>query len=192
MPPYIWMPPYVWMHPLCLDAPYVWMAPVCLNAPMFGQHPYVWMPPFMFGHPVCLDAPMCMDSPPVCLDVWTPPVCLDNVWIPPYIHNIKKACFVTLRECQYAPIHLNSPCIITYFILFVHGLLAVAIFQQRSSLALLLSVVLLGTCLVKPIVLDYFVTLTRNEKVLLLDFPMYLPNLHYIYSKLLFIYFFNI
>ena len=30
--------------------------------------------------------------------------------MPPYIHNTKIACFVTLRECPYAPIHLDAPC----------------------------------------------------------------------------------
>ena len=35
-----------------------------------------------------------------------PPICLDAPW---YIHNTKKACFVRLRECPYAPIHLDAP-----------------------------------------------------------------------------------
>ena len=29
---------------------------------------------------------------------------------PLYIHNTKKACFVKLRGCPYAPIHLDAPC----------------------------------------------------------------------------------
>ena len=33
-----------------------------------------------------------------------------NVWMPMYIHNTKKACFVRLRGCPYAPIHLDAPC----------------------------------------------------------------------------------
>ena len=71
---------------------YVWTCPVCLDAPYVLMHPlYVWMP--------------------TCLDVWTPPICVDNVWMPPYIHNTKKACFVTQREDPYAPIHLDAPCI---------------------------------------------------------------------------------
>ena len=61
--------------------PYVWMLPVCLDTPQ-----YVWMP----------------------LYVWTPPVYLD-VWMPP-VHTQHKACFVTLRQCPYAPIHLDAPC----------------------------------------------------------------------------------
>ena len=28
---------------------------------------------------------------------------------PLYIHNTKKACFVRLRGCPYAPIHLDAP-----------------------------------------------------------------------------------
>ena len=109
----------------------------CLDAPVHTQHkesmlchtkrcqyaPYIWMP-HMFGWPpVCLNAPIhvdthctfgcsqCLDTP-VCLDatyIWTPLY----VWImfgcPPYIHNTKKACFVTLRECPYAPIYLDAP-----------------------------------------------------------------------------------
>ena len=124
--PYVWMPPYVWKMfgcPLyihntkkacfvtlreCPYAPYIWM-PHMFGCPnMFGYPLYVWMPP-MFG---CY------------LYVWAPPVCLDAhmfghslyVWImfgcPLYIYNTKKACFVTLRECPYAPIHLDAPCMI--------------------------------------------------------------------------------
>ena len=54
---------------------------------MHGHPLYVWMPPY----------------------VWTPPVCLDNVWMPPYIYNTMKACFVTLGDCPYVPIHLYAP-----------------------------------------------------------------------------------
>ena len=82
MPPYIWMPHmcgctmYGWIPLICLDAPlYVWMAPVCLNAP------YVWTPLYSLMSPVCLDT----------LYVWMMFGC------PPYIHNTKKECFVTLR-----------------------------------------------------------------------------------------------
>ena len=69
----------------------------------------------MFGHPVYLHASICFGAPlhvwmhplyvwmPTCLDVWTLPVCLDNVWMPPYIHNTKKACFVTLRGVSISP-----------------------------------------------------------------------------------------
>ena len=73
---------------ICLDNPlYVWMSP------MFG-HPYVWMYPEY---------------------VWT----LPYVWMPPYvwkmfgcllyIYNTKKAGFVRLGGCPYAPIHLDAP-----------------------------------------------------------------------------------
>ena len=45
--------------------------------------------------------------PPICLDT---PICLDDFWMPLYIHNTKKACFVRIRGCPYAPIHLDAPC----------------------------------------------------------------------------------
>ena len=110
------MPPHFWMHPVgldtatCLDTPiyldahlylghphmfalpqYVWMTPACLGAP------YVWTPlsmvrcPHMFGTPPCLFG------------------CPSYVWLSLYIHNTKKACFVRLRGCPYAPIHLDVP-----------------------------------------------------------------------------------
>ena len=54
--------------------------------------------------------------------VWIPPVCLDicHMFICPvyvvmkfgcllYIHNTKNTCFVRLRGCPYAPIHLDAP-----------------------------------------------------------------------------------
>ena len=56
--------------------------------------PYIWMP-HMSGYP------------PVCLNV--APVCLDDVWMLPVHTQHKKACFVTLRECPYAPILLDAP-----------------------------------------------------------------------------------
>ena len=87
MSPYIWMNPVCFECPICFDAP-----PVCLDAPIFSGCtpcmfgcPHVWM----FGHP---------------LYVWIMFGC------PPYIHNTKKAFFVTLKECPYAPIHLDAPC----------------------------------------------------------------------------------
>ena len=119
MCPYIWMPPYFWMAPVCLNAP------LCLDGPcMFVCTPYVWTHPlFAWMLPICLDAPMCghphmFGHPPVCLDtthmfgcpqyVWTPPVCLDDIWMPLYIHNTKKACFLTIRSFH-MPIHLDAP-----------------------------------------------------------------------------------
>ena len=100
---------------------------ICLDAPCIFGHPYVWTPSCMFGCPhifgclpVCLgtpyawilDALVCLDTP-LCLDAshifGCPPVCLDDVWMPLYIHNTKKACFVRLRGCLYALIHLDAP-----------------------------------------------------------------------------------
>ena len=67
--------------------------------------PYIWMPPVCWDAPICLDAPVCLDTP-IGLDA---PICLDDVWTPLYLHNTKKACFVRLRGCPYAPIHLDAP-----------------------------------------------------------------------------------
>ena len=70
-------------------------APICLDAPcMFG-----W--PHMFEHPhICLDA-SCMFGHPHMFGyspyVWMMFGCLL------YIYNTKKACFVRLRGCPYAP-----------------------------------------------------------------------------------------
>ena len=69
----------------------------------FGCPLYIWMPPYVLmplmsgWSPVCFDAPICL---PVCLDA--PFGC------PLYIHNTKKACFVRLRGCPYAPWHLDA------------------------------------------------------------------------------------
>ena len=74
--------------------PHTFWCPICLDGPLYDCMPH------MFGWtPVCLNNLICLDTP----------VCLDNVWIPPYIHNTKIACFFTLRECPYAPIHLDAP-----------------------------------------------------------------------------------
>ena len=35
--------------------------------------------------------------------------CPPYVWMPP-VHTSHKACFVRLRECPYAPIHLDALC----------------------------------------------------------------------------------
>ena len=127
-PPYVWMPPVHTQHkesmpcqtkglsicPMFGYSLYVGMPPVCLDVP------YLWMTPCTFGCPQCL--PVCLDIP-IGLDapyVWMPLVCLDtpigldvpHVWMmfgcPLYIHNTKKACFVILRGCQYAPMHLDA------------------------------------------------------------------------------------
>ena len=66
---------------------------------MFGHPLYVWIPP------VCLGALMFGCS----LYVWTPPVCLDDVWMPPVHTQHKETCSVMLRECPYAPMHLDAP-----------------------------------------------------------------------------------
>ena len=149
-PPHVWMPPCLedfWMPPVhtqhkestlchtkgCPYAPNIWMphmfgCPICLDGPL-----YVWMP-HMCGHPACLNAPY----------VWMLGICLHTpcmfgcphmfgnllyVWImfgcPPYIHNTKKACFVTLRECPYAPyiwmppVCLDAPCLNTLLYVWV-------------------------------------------------------------------------
>ena len=127
-PSYVWMPPVHTQHKEsmlcqtkgCPYALYIWMPH------MFGCPLYLWMPPMFGWPPVSLDAPICL---PVCLDtpcvwmpmyVWVPPMfgcplyawtphMLDTpyLWImfgcPLYIHSTKKACFVRLRECPYAP-----------------------------------------------------------------------------------------
>ena len=108
-------PPVCWDAPICLDGPlYVWM-PLCIRvSPMFGCPLYAWTTP------ICLDAPIYLD------DVWMPPVhtqhkeimlcqtkgvsiCPHTCGCPLYINNTKKACFVRLRGCPYAPIHLDAP-----------------------------------------------------------------------------------
>ena len=116
---YVLMSPYILMHPLhvwmstCLDiwTPlYVW---IMFGCPMHTQHKES-----MLCHtkgvsyaPIHLDA-HCMFG---CPHVWTPPyvmmpnmfehtaVCFSDVWMPLYIHNTKKACYVTLKGCPYAP-----------------------------------------------------------------------------------------
>ena len=72
----------------------------CRNAPCMFGHPH------MFGCPTYVWMPPCLDTPHVHLDA---PVCFDDVWMPLYIHNTKKACFVRLKGCPHAPIHLDSP-----------------------------------------------------------------------------------
>ena len=62
----------------------------------------------MFGHPHMFVCPMY---------VWISPICLDAPcmfgWMMfgslLYIYNTNKACFVRLRGCPYAPIHLYAP-----------------------------------------------------------------------------------
>ena len=99
-PLYVWMPPYVWIAPCMFGCPHVW-TPFCMfgcphmfgYSPVFG-HPYVWM------SPECVDTPICLDAP---MYVWKMFGCLL------YIYNTKKACFVILRGCPYAP-YIWMPC----------------------------------------------------------------------------------
>ena len=89
------------------------MPPICFGySNIFGHLPYVWMPscmfgcPHMFGHPLYVWLPLCLDAPYMFghpLYVWMMFGCLL------YIHNTKKVCFVILKECPYAPIHLDAP-----------------------------------------------------------------------------------
>ena len=124
-PLYIWMSLVYFNAPICLDTThifgyhlYVSMSPICLDIPTCLDAPCMLECPHMFGcPPVCLDVPICSSiyvwMP---LYVWTSPVCLDA---PLYVlmifgcllytHNTKKACFVRLRGCPYAPIHLDVP-----------------------------------------------------------------------------------
>ena len=85
--------PYAPIHldtPICLDAPcMLQMAPISLDTPT-----YVWMPLYLWISPICLDTPICLDAP---MYVWMIFGCLV------YIYNTKKACFVRLRGCPYAP-----------------------------------------------------------------------------------------
>ena len=71
--------------PVYLDAPHVWILPCMLGIPMFGCPLNMCGHSHMFGYPFMFG------------------------WLT-YIHNTKKAYFVTLRECPYAPIHLDAPC----------------------------------------------------------------------------------
>ena len=134
-PLYVWMAPYVWMPPIYLDALlYVWMssyldtpisldAPVCLDAPICLDIPHMFGCPNMFGcPPVCLDVlifghPHIFGYP---LYVWMLPLFghPPYVWMMYgchlYIHNTKKACFVTLRSVHMphtfgCPICLDTP-----------------------------------------------------------------------------------
>ena len=78
------------------------------------------MPPYTWTTPICLDAPIYLD------DVWMPPVHTQHkesmlcqtkevsIWphtcgCPLYINNTKKACFVRLRGCPYAPYIWMAP-----------------------------------------------------------------------------------
>ena len=69
-------------------------APVCWDAPMFGWPPVCLDTPYVWMLPVCLDAP-CMLGHPLYVRMM--------FGCPLYIHNTKKACFVRLRRCPYAP-----------------------------------------------------------------------------------------
>ena len=99
------------------DAPISLHTSICLDGPL-----YVWMPPMppcMFGHPQMFGCP-CKLGCPLCLDApymlghshmfRCPPYVYMMFGCPLYKHNTKKACFVRLRGCPYAPIHVDAPC----------------------------------------------------------------------------------
>ena len=121
--PYVWMPPVHTQHKACfvrlrgcpyapihldalrrLDTPVCVNAPLCLDAPcMFG---WPHMLPCMFGHPHMFGCPCMLGHP----HIFRCPLCLDDVWMPPVYTQHKKACFVRLRGCPYAPIYVDAPC----------------------------------------------------------------------------------
>ena len=115
---YILMSPYVWTPPICLDAPiYLNASPVCLDAP-FMDASCIFGCPHMFGYsPVCLGTPMfrCPLNMWTLPYFWTPPYVWKMFGCPLYIHNTKKACFVTLRGVHmphtfgWPPVCLNAP-----------------------------------------------------------------------------------
>ena len=101
--------------PVCLDIPHMFALPICLDAPVcLGAH-YLWTPLCMVGHPHIFGHP---------LYVWMSSICLaspcvfgcgyPNIWQCPNvlgaskINITKKACFVRLRGCPYAPIDLDD------------------------------------------------------------------------------------
>ena len=126
--------PCIFGHPLCLDTSHMFGCPH-----MFGHPLYVWMIfgcplyihntkkvcyqtkgvficPHTFGCPLYVWIPLHLDTP--CMSghlsyiwmspyVWMPPVCLDA---PCTYTTQRKACYVRLRGCPYAPIHLDAPC----------------------------------------------------------------------------------
>ena len=99
-PLYVWMPPCMFRCHHCLDNPlYVWMPPVCLCAPICLDIPC------MFGHSHMFGCPH--------VNIWKILGCLL------YIYNTKKACFVRLRGCPYAPYTFECPhmfgCLLLYF-----------------------------------------------------------------------------
>ena len=87
-------------------------APIHVDGPMFGCPPVCLDGPHMFGHPYMFG---CLLYVWISSYVWTPPyvwmplVCLDDVWMPTVHIQHKKACFVRLRVCPYASIHLYTP-----------------------------------------------------------------------------------
>ena len=84
--------------------PYVWMPPVHTQYKenMLCQTKGVSICPIHLDSPISLDTSICLDAP-----------CMFGhphmFGCPLYIHNTKKACFVRLRGCPYAPIHVDSP-----------------------------------------------------------------------------------
>ena len=106
-PLYVWMPPYVWMAPCMFGCPHM---PPC----MFG-HPHMFGCPCMLGCPQCLNGLLYVWMPhmPPCMLGHPPCLYAPYVWMIfgcPITHNTKKACFVSLKGCPYAPIHVDAPC----------------------------------------------------------------------------------
>ena len=112
---------YVWTYPICLHSPYVWMplyvwVSLSLDTPLYGwTSPHVWTPPVyldvlhMFGFPCVFGC----GYP----NIWQCP----NVLGASKINITKKACFVRLRGCPYAPIDLDATiCLDTTCVLGCH------------------------------------------------------------------------
>ena len=117
-PPHVWMPPYVWMPscmfgyahmpPCIFGCPCMLGCPLCLDALFMLGCSHIFRCPHMFGW--CLDAPYTYTTQRKdALSDWGGVHMSHTFGCPLYIHNAKKACFVRLRGCPYAPIHLYAP-----------------------------------------------------------------------------------
>ena len=62
-------------------------------------HKNVWMPPLHTEHKVSM---LCQTK--------GVSICPHTFGCPLYLNNTKKTCFVQLKGCPYAPIHLYAPC----------------------------------------------------------------------------------
>ena len=83
---------------ICVDTPCMSSQSMfCLCCYLYVQdaHPHVWKLPYVWMHPHIVWQSM--------LYLWVMFGC------PLYIHNTKKACYVTLRGYPYAPIHMDDP-----------------------------------------------------------------------------------